>query len=372
MNYQSPVKLTSPRVWRTYMGGSLIDAIHGIPQGCDSQFPEEWIMSVVTARNAGREQIPDEGLCYLDGTRISLKDYIRADPRKALGNAHFQTFGASTGVLVKIIDAAERLTVQVHPNKQRAMELFHSPFGKTECWHILNCRTVDGEAPCIYLGFKENITREYWMQLFREQNIPAMLDCLHRFPAKPGETYLVNAGVPHAIGAGCLLVEIQEPTDYTVRTERVSPNGLVITDHLCHQGLGFERMFDCFDYLGLSFPEARKRWCISPRPVSETPEYTRTELIGPEDTPCFRLERYDVRSSCAITPNGTMSGLYVLSGSGRLHSAGKSQSLSPGTQFFVPADCARFTVAADTPITLFRCYGPASPANFPQPVAETY
>ncbi len=57
-------------------------------------------------------------------------------------------------------------------------------------------------------------------------NRPTRLDCLHKFEVKAGVTYLMKGGVPHAIGAGCLLIEVREPTDYTIRTERTTPRGL--------------------------------------------------------------------------------------------------------------------------------------------------
>lgn len=350
-----PVKLTSPRVWRTYRGGKLIDAIHGIT-GKDTLFPEEWIMSTVTARNAGREHIQDEGLCYLDGSRTSLRKYISSNPRGTLGAAHMRKWGITTGVLVKIIDAGERLTLQAHPDKATAMRLFKSPFGKTECWHILGGRSIDAEEPCIYLGFREGITREYWEEVFHAQDIPAMLNCLHRFPVKPGETYLIHGGVPHAIGAGCLLIEIQEPTDYTVRTERITPNGLHIADFMCHQGLGFEKMFDCFHYDGISHEQAYKNWCIPPLTLESLPDYTRRELVGRSQTDCFRLERYDITGSCTIAGSGTFSGIYVFSGSGKLD----GQPFAAGEQFFLGADCDDVTIEADTPVVLFRCFGPKS------------
>ena len=359
MVYNAPVKLTSPRVWRTYQGGSQIDRIHGILDTEDSQFPEQWLMSVVNARNAGREHIPDEGLCYLAGQSLSLKDYIAADPESALGRAHVQRFGTTTGVLAKILDSAERLTIQVHPNRQRALELFGSPFGKTECWHILNCREIDGQEPCIYLGFRENITRELWMALFQKQDIPGMLECLHRFPVKPGETYLVNAGVPHAIGAGCLLVEIQEPTDYTVRTERVSPKGLPIHDYQIHQGLGFEKMFDCFTYQGCSFREAAAQWRIAPDILNDTASHTHTLLVGPQATACFSLERYDIRDTVRLHPQGRSFGLYIFRGTGIITTDEKEIPSQAGEQFFVPAGCTSFTLTAREPITAFCFFGPA-------------
>ena len=355
----APIKLTSARAWRTYIGGSQIDAIHGIPGGQDTQFPEEWIMSIVSARNAGREHIKDEGMSYLEGRDVSLKDYITADPAGVLGQAHNEKLGATTGVLVKIIDAGERLTLQAHPSKTKAVELFGSPFGKTECWHILGGREIHGEKPCIYMGFKEGITREHWKEVFDTQDIPAMLDCLHKFPVQPGETYLIRGGVPHAIGAGCLLVEIQEPTDYTVRTERVTPAGLHIVDFLLHQGLGFEKMFDVFEYDGISYDDAYARWCIPPTVLEETADFVCREVIGYGQTPCFRMERYDITGSCRFPESDRFSGLYILSGEGTLSSSEGSHPVKAGDQYFVPATSQDFTITAgNTPITLFRCFGP--------------
>lgn len=356
----APVKLTSARAWRTYIGGSQIDAIHGISGSQDSQFPEEWILSTVTARNAGREHIQDEGLSYVEGADVSLRALIESGPEKLLGKAHFESVGPTTGVLVKIIDAGERLTLQVHPDKETAMRLFHSPFGKTECWHILGGREIGGEKPCIYMGFKEGITRGEWKRCFDEQDIPAMLQCLHRFEVQPGETYLIRGGVPHAIGAGCLLVEIQEPTDYTIRTERVTPAGLTIADSMLHQGLGFDTMFDCFHYEGMTKEEAYRRFCIPAKTLEENADYTQKVVIGAADTPCFRLERYDISGEVTLPASDVFSGLYVLCGTGVLKCEGAVTALAGGQQYFLPATCAPFTLTADPehPITLFRCFGP--------------
>lgn len=355
----APIKLTSARAWRTYIGGSQLDAIHGIQGSPDTQFPEEWIMSIVSARNAGREHIQDEGMSYLEGREISLKDYITADPAATLGTAHAEKLGATTGVLVKIIDAGERLTIQAHPSREKSPILFNSPFGKTECWHILGGRTIDGEEPCIYMGFKPGITRQRWKEIFDTQDIPAMLDALHKFPVRSGETYLICGGVPHAIGAGCLLVEIQEPTDYTVRTELTTPNGLKIVDFLSHQGLGFERMFDVFEYDGISYEEAYSRWCIPPTVLEQEAGYTRQEVIGYGQTDCFRMERFDITGSCNFPAEDRFSGLYILSGEGVLTDTDGDHAVCGGDQFFVPASSRAFAITAgDKPITLFRCFGP--------------
>ena len=90
--------------------------------------------------------------------------------------------------------------------------------------------------------------REYWKHLFDVQDIEGMLECMHHFPVKRGDLIYVAGGVPHAIGAGCFLAEIQEPTELMVIPERVTPSGVRLAEEKLHGGLGFEKMFDCFEY----------------------------------------------------------------------------------------------------------------------------
>ena len=150
----------------------------------------------MVARNPGREDIL-EGLSVLEETGVAFRDYLKKDPEGLLGKGR-----KDTGMLMKLIDAAERLSVQTHPSREKAMRYFNSPFGKTECWHILGGRSIDGQAPYVDFGFKAGVTRGKWTDLFCRQDIQGMLDCLHRIEVKPGETYLIRGGVPHAIGAG--------------------------------------------------------------------------------------------------------------------------------------------------------------------------
>ena len=255
---QHPISVEPERVWRLYRGGSMIDALHGRPGQEDSHFPEEWILSIVEARNAGREE-EHEGLNRLTEGGMTLKSLIDSHPEEILGREHAARWGATTSVLLKVIDAAERLSVQVHPDKATALRLFQSPFGKTECWHILGGRDMGGETAHIYAGFQPGVTRELWKDIFDRQDIPAMLACLHKLTVKPGDTILIRGGLPHAIGAGCLLMEIQEPTDYTIRTERTNVQGELLPDAMCHQGIGFEAMFDCFHYEGTTEEQLRSK-----------------------------------------------------------------------------------------------------------------
>ena len=127
IDLNAPIKLQTTRAWRTYLGGSMISALHG-EDGEDGHFPEEWLMSTVAARNAGREHIV-EGVTLIPNTDLNLKDLVAQYTEQLLGKSHADRYGASLGVLVKLLDAAERLTLQVHPTRECARRLFDLLFG---------------------------------------------------------------------------------------------------------------------------------------------------------------------------------------------------------------------------------------------------
>lgn len=351
-----PFLLDNPRAWRTYLGGRMLDVLHDQPGKID-HFPEEWILSTVAARNAGREQFPEEGMSHLYGSDISLKSILESNPEAYLGVGRT---ASDSGVLTKLIDSAERLTLQVHPDKSTALRLFHSQYGKTECWHILDVCPVNGEEPCIYYGFKENLTREKWEALFYAQDIVGMLDTMQKFIVHPGDTILIEGGMPHAIGAGCFLVEIQEPTDYTIRVERTTPSGFAVADSMCHQGLGFEKMFECFHYAPMTREEIRMKGFIESRQNLTQSGGTITNLVGYERTPLFWLDELQVSKSLIVPHEERFSGLYVLDGAGTLTAHGRSLPLRKTNQIFVPAGTGEFTLTAvsDAPLRVLHFGGP--------------
>ena len=349
-----PIRLDNPRVWRAYLGGRLLDRMHGLQEEKDDHFPEEWIMSVTPAHNANR-QIPGEGLSTAAESGLTLRSLLESDPRRWLGKSK-----ADPGVLVKLIDSSERLGVQVHPDKAAARRLFRSEYGKTECWHILGGRRINGEDPCVYLGFRPGITREMWRELFERQDIQGMLNAMHRFPVQPGDTILVEGGTPHAIGAGCFLIEIQEPTDFTIRTERVTPSGFRVADSMCHQGIGFEKMFDVFHYAGLGSEETRKKCFVPAATVLATEAGKITTIIGYDRTPCFALEEIRVYSAMKVPAVPAFYGLYVLEGSGVMRAGSRQAPLEKTAQFFVPAGAPALEMLADAdrPLRIMRFLGP--------------
>ena len=358
---RQPLKLLPTRVWRTYTGGRLIDEWHGYENPEDSEYPEEWVASLVTSRRPDLDAKTDEGLSQLQhgGRRVYLKDLVSRNLEAFLGKRHYEEFGPAAGVLVKVLDSAERLAIQVHPDKPLARRLFDSDYGKTEAWYIIGGRTIGSEPPYVLLGFKPGITREDWERLFEAQDIPKMVDALHKVYVKPGDVYLVEGGVPHAVGPGCFIIEIQEPTDYTIRTERRTPGGLDLPDGLIHQGLGFERMFDCFHYQGFERSELLAKYRLAAA-ASEAKGDFRETLISRKQTPAFSMDRLVVSSRLPIDTDQSFSSLIVVSGRGMLHYGGGSVDISQGDQLFIPngvrgLECEN---TGDEPAVLVQCYPP--------------
>ena len=225
-------KFKENRVRRAYTGGMKIDKFKGKTDCKNGRTPEEWLASTVTAFNPDMI-IENEGLSICENGQF-FKDLIAKNPDAILGKGN----GESLAILVKLLDSAERLVIQCHPTIQFAKEQFGSSFGKTECWYMLDCT----DDACVYLGFKEGITKEKWQEYFYNQDIDGMLNSLHKFPVKNGDLWFVAGGVPHAIGGGCMMIELQEPSDLMVIPERVTPAGIKLNDSKLHGGLGFENV----------------------------------------------------------------------------------------------------------------------------------
>ena len=112
-------------------------------------------------------------------------------------------------LLIKLIDARENLSVQVHPSDDYALKNLNS-FGKTEMWHIISAEKGAG----LYIGLNDDYSEE---QIREKLNDGTILECLNFFKVKPGDTFVINAGTIHAIGQGVRLIETQQNSDITYR-----------------------------------------------------------------------------------------------------------------------------------------------------------
>jgi len=352
-----PLKQLPNRVWRTYSGGALIDRWKMSPTETDGNIPEEWIMSAIPAR--GKDRPAEEGISMLKTPTglVSLNELIDADPELFLGEKVSTKFG-TTGVLIKMLDSRERLTIQVHPDKEYARRMFNSAFGKTESWYILGGREINGEKSSIYLGFKDGVTPEIWSGLFKNQDIKGMLNCLHRFEVQPGDAFIIYGGVPHAIGSGCFLMEVQEPTDYTMRVEKVTPGGLIISDELIHQGVGIENMLKCFHYDCCSFDEAAKRWKITPKKIDSSEHYTLKTIFNESHTDCFGLNELELDGKFMMNGNGSFFVAVIYSGEGTVTCGGNNYPFSRGDEIFFSAAIKSIVWKTTTPSNILLCYPP--------------
>lgn len=352
-----PLKQLPNRVWRTYSGGALIDRWKMDTPEIDNDQPEEWIMSTVTARGNNRPE--HEGLSLVETTDgiLPLKQLVDFDKTLFLGEKVAKKFG-STGVLIKMLDSKERLTIQVHPDKEYAKNELNSSFGKTESWYVLNCREIDGEKSVVYMGFKEGVTKEKWKQLFLSQDIKGMLDCLHRIEVHPGDAFMIYGGVPHAIGSGCFLMEVQEPTDYTMRVEKVTPTGLKISDELIHQGVGEEKMLDCFHYDCYTYEEALQKWKVTPNIIDSSEKYSLRSIFNETHTNCFGLSELILDGDYTMTGNGSFCVVVVYSGEGKMNCKGADFPFKQGDEFFLSAALEEVVFKSTKASKLLLCYPP--------------
>ena len=234
--------------------------------GEDTEFPEDWVGSTVQARNPGSHYRGGEGLALIrSGDPLTLRSVIEAHPEEMLGPAHLREFGTNAALLVKLLDAAVRLMIHAHPSKEFASSHLGSCFGKTEAWFVLGTRP-EREEPSVYIAFREEVSRGEYRAMIDAQDTGSMLRVLHRVPVKPGDVVYVRAGLPHAIGAGVFMVELQEPTDYSIMLERAAPNYTFRPDE-SFLGLDESLALSVIDHRVYRSEDVRRELLISPRTV---------------------------------------------------------------------------------------------------------
>lgn len=193
-----------------YRGGDRLAEFRG-GTGDDDHSPEEWLGS--TVKRHGKDSA---GVTVLGGRR--LDDLVAESPTDWLGAD--ASGDASTGapVLVKLLDAGERLPVHVHPDAEFAREHFNADRGKAEAWLILQTPSGGGE---VKLGFKQVVPANLLREWVVEQRIDPMLGAMATVTVHVGDTIFVPPGVPHVIGEGIFMVEVQEPSDLSILLEWV-------------------------------------------------------------------------------------------------------------------------------------------------------
>ena len=334
-----PVLLPNNQFDHFYLGGDRIRALRGGPGG--PRRPEEWVASATTRAGEapqGLSRLPDGSL---------LRDRVAADPGAWLGTEHVARYGSeNVELLVKLIDAGQRLPVHVHPTRAWAREHLGLAHGKTEAWVV-----VDADPGAVVgLGLRTAMSHEELLGLVQAHDSAALVDAVHSRPVRAGDGIFVPAGTPHFIGEGVLVVEVQEPTDLSILLEWE----------------GFAVDGDAEGHLGVGFPTAvtaidTRVW--SPADVDACARTLPPDAAGlvpalvDDANPYFRADWF---SGQVQVPAG-FSVLVVLEGGGRLDSATGDLDVSRGDMVLVPYAAGRWDLTGSVRGVLCRPPAPDAP-----------
>lgn len=239
--------------------------------------------------------------------------------RELFGNPKEETFP----LLVKIIDAKEDLSIQVHPDDQMGKRLENS-LGKTECWYILN----DNESSIIYgLNAKD---KDEAVKLINERK---WKDVLKEVPAKNGDFFFVPAGTVHAIKKGCLILEIQQASDVTYRLydyDRKDKDGNL-------RGLHIDKSI-----------EAIKLNDIDNK--TETSVDGDLRLTKLTDNEFFQVRKYEIKGNKSLNRDSDYLIEAVIDGAGELNVDGEKYQIKKGDFFILTNLVSTYEFAGDLTI----------------------
>ncbi len=283
------------------------------------------------AKNAGEAWLLS---CHPDGPSLVLNDaYHGMTLREVLAKAGREALGAHGAnaadfpILIKLIDAADKLSVQVHPDDAYA-KADNGENGKTECWYILD---AEPGAELLY-GFERDVTREEFLQAVEDNRLT---EITRRVPVKPGDVVFIPSGTLHAIGAGILLAEVQQNSNATYRIYDYGRPGNDGKPRPLHK----EKAADVLRY---TRAEGDFLPCGEKMAVAGG---ARTELVS---CPLFRTSLLEIDGRMADAADETsFVSLLVLSGEGTLTAPGQSLRLKKGGSVFVPAGTGDYTLEGD-------------------------
>lgn len=338
--YSQPMFFERNRVFRVYTGGALFADFFG-DERQDGFYPEEWIASDVRALNEGHDDI-HEGISKIEGTDVFLDEALNEHKREILGEKN------CIGVLTKVLDSAIRLPVQAHPSRAFAAKNFGSRFGKQEAWLILGKR--DGAK--IYYGFRDGVSMTDFLEAIEksENGGDEMEKLLCSHEVNIGDVIFIPAGMVHAIGKGCLLLEAQEPTDFTIQPERFCGD-YKLSDNEMYLGLHKEVALGCFNMeLKYDFP-------LTPKVIADNGSVKYETLIGKEQTDCFAMRRITLNQG-SFTLAQTAGVYVVIDGEGVVLGEEYERKVKKGDYFLLPANAAgRFTIETESLLTMVEAFG---------------
>lgn len=181
-------------------GGDKISHMKGLDIA-DEKIGESWELSGVPGH--------ETRVCGGEDTGLTVSQLIAKYGDELLGVKSVARYGMEMPLLIKVIDARQNLSVQVHPDEEMARHV-HGCHGKTEMWYVIQ---ADTDAQ-IYAGLNRKLTPEEFAEQVKDGSV---MDVVAASASEPGAFYFIPSGRIHAIGAGNLLIEIQQSSDVTYR-----------------------------------------------------------------------------------------------------------------------------------------------------------
>lgn len=253
----------------------------------------------------------------------SLKSLMELHTTELLGHKNFQQFGTRFPLLIKFIDAKLDLSVQLHPNDALA-KARHNSFGKTEMWYVVQ---ADSDSNLI-VGFNQPMTKELYLKHLEAKTLERILN-FDKVDA--GDTYFIEVGRIHAIGAGVLLAEIQQTSDITYRVydwDRVDSQGNL---RELHNDIALEAFdFDMPDNYRVNYSRDF---------------HTSTELVS---CPYFTTNVIQVNTSLLVKNNHDSFMIYMcVEGSAIINIEGNQTEFYKGETVLIPACIKTFSISTN-------------------------
>lgn len=263
--------------------------------------------------------------CHKDGCSVvadgeyaglTLPQYIEKAGKAVLGTdcEKFEYFP----ILIKLIDAKQNLSVQVHPDNDYAMRV-EGEYGKTEMWYVVDCEPGAG----LLYGFKHEISKEEFRRRIEDNTL---LEVTNRVEVHPGDVFFIEAGTLHAIGEGILIAEIQQNSNTTYR---VYDYGRVGADGKPRQ-LHIEKAIDVTRLAPATRPCGR--------PQAKPEAFDGGSVLPLASCDYFTVKEMEVTSHAALMADEkSFHSLLLLDGSLTLSMGGEKLEMKKGDSVFVPA-----------------------------------
>lgn len=322
-----------PLVKRARWGGTQLGSLLGKTLGSHTDYAESWEFS----DHGDDQSIVDGG--PFDGA--TLQQLVRQNGR--------ELFGRHDGLmqfplLVKFLDARDRLSLQVHPNDIQARIFQPGENGKTEAWVVVS---ADPGAR-VFAGLKPHIDQFRFEQHLRDGTVE---ECLHSYEVHPGDCIFIPAGTVHAIGEGIVLAEVQQSSDLTFRLSDWGRLGVDGQPRALH----IEESLVCTDFDRGPVNPVVPRSLISLR-ESASVRYETEELVACD---YFVLHRHCATTVMPLSQQDSFHALLVLNGNGALTCGAETLELQTGTSVLLPAACQEVLLVPETELTVLDAFLPA-------------